>query len=143
MGPQNGRAVNFGFTGHDGIVISGISGTLLQTIDQSAVADKEEVRILQGDIVGRQWFDPHAVAALEWIIGGATNSIAAAVLNTTLAAIQPGTIISITECLSQPDLVGSNWEVMSGVSIKGSTSTNKRLSVTIEKRAGITQAAPP
>src|SRR5690348_10969015 len=133
MPNQNGRAVNFGFTGADGIIITGISGTLLQSADQSAVADKEEARTLQGDIVARQWYDVHAVAVLEWVIAGVTNSIASALVNTTLSAMQPGTIVNISQCNSMPDLVGSNWEVMSGVSIKGSTTTNKRLSVTLEK----------
>src|SRR6266478_2289189 len=99
----NGTAVNFGFTqsaaGVNGIVITGIAGILLQNAEYSAEADKDEVRSIQGDVVSRNWYDQHRKGTLEWVITGATNSIAAALAATTLASLTPGSIITITECL--------------------------------------------
>jgi hypothetical protein len=137
---QNGTPVNFGFTGTNGIVITGISGTLLQSADVSAHADKDEVRNSLGDIVTRSWYDPHSKATLEWAITG--TGIANAIVNTALAGLTPGTIIVISACPSMPDLVGTNWEVMDGAAIKGSNTSHKRYTVPLEKRAGITAAAP-
>lgn len=138
--PANGLAVNFGFTGTNGITITGISGTLLQNVDYSAEADKEEVRDGGGNIVSRNWYDPHLKCSLEWIISG--TGIANAIANTTTTPIAPGTIIVITACASLPDLVGTNWEVMSGVAIKGGNTNSKRCTVPVERRAGITAAQP-
>lgn len=140
MATINGTAVNFGFTGTNGIVITGISGTLLQSADTAAQADKDETRSNVGDIVNRNWYDQHYAATLEWVITG--TGLANALVNTTLAALLPGTIIVVTACASMPDLVATNWEVMAGVSIKGSNTNTKRFSVPVEKRAGITAAAP-
>jgi hypothetical protein len=135
----NGTAVNFGFTGTNGIAITGINGTLLQSAETSAHADKEEVRNAVGDIVNRDWYDQHTKATLEWVITG--TGLANAIVNTALAGLTPGTIIVITACASMPDLVATTWEVMDGASIKGSNTNAKRYSVPLEKRAGITAAA--
>jgi hypothetical protein len=135
----NGTPVNFGFTGTNGITISGISGTLLQSADVSAEADKEEVRNGVGDIVSRGWFDQHYKAALEWVISG--TGLANAITNTTLVGLTPGTIINITACASMPDLIASSWEVMSGAKTSGSNTVAKKFSVPLEKRAGITAVA--
>ena len=139
MATINGTAVNFGFTGTNGIVITGLSGTMLQSADYSAEADKDEVRSGVGDIVSREWYDQHIKATLEWVITG--TGLANALVNTAIAGILPGTIIVITTCASMPDLVATNWEVMSGGSIKGTNTNAKRMSVPLEKRAGITAAA--
>lgn len=135
----NGTAVNFAFTGTNGIAITGISGTLLQSADTTAKADKDETRNNIGDIVNRNWYDQHTAATLEWVITG--TGLANAIVNTTLTGLTPGTIIVITACASMPDLIGTNWEVMDGASIKGSNTSTKRFSVPLEKRAGITAAA--
>ena len=134
----NGTAVNFGFTGTNGIVITGISGTLLQSADYSAEADKDEVRSGQGDIVNRSWYDQHIKATLEWVITG--TGLAAAITNTAVAAMLPGAILVITACASEPDLIATNWEVIRS-SIKGSNTNSKRVTLEIEKRAGITAVA--
>jgi len=139
MGPSNGTPVNFGFTGTNGIAIASVSGTLLQSADVSAEADKEEVRNAVGDIVNRNWHDQHTKASLEWAITG--TSIALAVAATVLAGLTPGVIINITACASMTDLVGSNWEVMNGAAIKGSNVTSKRFTVPLERRPGITGPA--
>lgn len=149
MGSANGVAVNFGFTqsagGTQGIVMTGLTGYILQNADYSAEADVDDVRDLQGNKVSRNWYDQHRKGTLEFVITGTTNSIAAALANTTLANFTPGSIITITECLSMPELVTLNngkWEVQAGASIKGSNTNSKRLSIPLETRPGI-QAAQP
>ena len=139
MPVSNGTAVNFVFTGTNGITITGISGTLLQSAEYSAEADKDEVRSAVGDIINRNWYDQRTKATLEWVITG--TGLANAITNTAIASLTPGTIITISACASMPDLVGTTWEVQSGASIKGSNTTAKRLSVPLEKRAGITAAS--
>lgn len=148
MSSANGVAVNFGFTqsgnGTEGIVM-GLTGYILQSAEYSAEADKDEVRSIAGDVVSRNWYDQHRKGTLEMVITGATNSVAAALANTTLANFTPGSIITITECLSLPELVTLNngkWEVQNGASIKGSNTNSKRLSIPIETRPGI-QASQP
>jgi hypothetical protein len=141
MPTANGTAVNFGFTGANGLACSAING-ILQSSDHSVEADKDEVRSPLGDIVNRNWYDQHSKATLEFVIQGATNSIAAAIAATTLANLTPGTIINITACASDPDLVGSTWEVQSGAAIKKGNTNAARLTVPLEKRAGITAASP-
>ena len=135
----NGTAVNFGFTGSLGMACTALKG-VLQNADQSAEADKEEVRSGVGDIIVRAWYDQHYKVNLEFVISVATG-IADTVTATTLANLTPGVIISITACASMPDLVATTWEVQSGAKIVGSNTTSKRLSVPLEKRAGITGVA--
>jgi hypothetical protein len=135
MSVSNGTAVNFGFTGTNGIVITGLNGTLLQSADISAEADKDETRTGLGDIVNRNWYDQHNKGTLEWVITG--TGLANAIVNTALAGLTPGALIAITTCASMPDLVGT-WEVQSGAAIKGGNTNSKRISVPLEKRAGIT-----
>lgn len=139
MAIVNGTAVNFGFTGTNGIAITGVSGTLLQSADISAEAEKDEVRGAQGDLISRAWYDQHNKATLEWVITG--TGLANAIANTALAGLTPGTIIVITACASMPDLIATNWEVMSGASIKGSNANSKRYSVQLEKHTNITAVA--
>jgi hypothetical protein len=139
MGPQNGTAVNFAYTGTNGITITGISGTLLQSAEYSVEAEKEDVRSAAGDIVNRNWYDHHSKCNIEWVVSG--TGLANAVTNSTLAALTPGVILVITACASDPDVVGTNWEVQSGASLKGSNTSSKRISVPVERRSGITGAA--
>lgn len=141
MSQSNGTAVNFGFTGTNGLTCSAING-ILQTTDHSVEADKDEVRSGTGDIVNRNWFDQHNKGNLEFVITGATNSLAAALAATTLANLSPGVIISITACASDPDLVATNWEVQSGATIRKANNNAARLIVPVEKRAGITASSP-
>ncbi|HEV2350802.1 MAG TPA: hypothetical protein VG028_13255 [Terriglobia bacterium] len=136
----NGTAVNFGFTGTaNGITISGISG-FLQSAEYSNEADHDDVRNNIGDIVARGWYDFHQKGTFEWVISG--TGLADAITKTTIASLTPGTIITITACASLPDLVGTKWEVVAGVSIKGSNTNAKRISVPVEFRSGIQSAAP-
>jgi hypothetical protein len=138
MATINGTAVVFGYTGSNGIAITGISGTLLQSTDHSAEADHEDVRDGDGDIVARAWYDQHRKASLEWVVTG--TGLANAITNNALASLVPGTILNITACASDPDLVATSWEVMSARSSHSNT-TSAKISVQLEKRAGITAAA--
>ncbi len=137
MANLTGTAVNFGFTGSNGITITGISGTLLQTADNANMADKEETRNGVGDIVTRAWYDQHQSVTLEWVVTDPT-SVANAVTNSAITGLTPGVIIAITACASVPALVYSYWEVQSGAKVSGSNTTSKKISITIEKRSGIT-----
>jgi hypothetical protein len=135
----NGIPVNFGFksTSSDyGITQTTLTGFLLQSAETETGADKEEVRVLQGDVVSRNWYDIHTKASLRLVI--AATSKAAAITATTLSPFQPGTILSITACASHPDLVGTNWECQPGAKIMGEITKSAELTVPLEKRAGIT-----
>lgn len=138
----NGIAVNFGFvsTSNDyGITQTSLTGWLLQSADYETGADNESVRVLQGDIVSRNWYDIHTKGNLRLVIASATGR-ASARTATTLAAFQPGTIISITACASHPDLVATNWEVQPGAKIAGDITKSAEITIPLEKRAGITAA---
>jgi len=110
----------------------------LQSADEAVEADKEEIRSGVGDVVSRNWYDQHTKCSLEAVIS--STGIAAALAATVLAGLTPGTIISITACASMPDLVATTWEVQSGSAIKGTNVNAKRLTIPVEKRAGITAA---
>lgn len=143
MSVQNGTPINFGFTattGDKGITSSGfvLTGHLLQNADYEAGADKEEVRVLQGDVVARNWYDIHTKATLRVVIAAASK--AAAITATTLANLQPGSFINITACASHPDLVGTNWEVQGGAKCVGDVTKSAEITIPLEKRAGITAA---
>lgn len=138
MATNLGTAVVFGYTGTNGIVITGISGTLLQSAEHSAEADREDIRDGDGDIVAHNFHDQNRKATLEWVVTG--TGLANAIVNRTLASLVPGTIIAIATCASDPDLVASTWVIMSARSV-GSNTTSARISVQIEKRAGVTAAA--
>src|SRR6185295_15457743 len=113
-------------------------GTILQTGDHSADADKEEIRSGVGDIIARNWYDQHRKLTLEWVVGG--TGLANAIVNRTLSTLTPGTIIVISACASQPDNVATNWEVQSARD-NGSNTSSAKFTVQLEKRAGITAVA--
>lgn len=136
--PVNGTAVNFGFlTTANGITITGVSGTLLQSADHMASADVEVVRDGTGAEVVHAWYNDHDEATLEWIITG--SGLAAAITNTAL--IRPGAFVVISACASFPGLVATTWEAQSDVKISGTNTNSKRFSIKLKKCAGITAAA--
>jgi hypothetical protein len=138
MATVNGTAVNFGYTGSNGIAITGVSGTLLQSAEHSKEADVEMARNGVGDGVARGWYDQRDTATLEWIVTG--SSLSNAITNTSLSAVAPGTIIVITACASDTDLVATNWEVQSS-KVVGSNTTFKKIVCVVNKRSGITAVA--
>jgi hypothetical protein len=141
----NGIAVNFGFvsSGSDyGIVDQAgiLSGYLLQSADNETGADKEEVRVLQGDISSRNWYDIHQKASLRLFISGSGRANARA--NTVVGSFTPGVILVITACASNPDLVASNWECQAGTKIAGDITKSAEITIPLEKRPGITTSQP-
>lgn len=141
----NGTPVNFGFTSdgtNQGIADAGaiLSAWLLQSTDYETGADKEEVRVLQGDIVSRNWYDVHKKGSLKLFITGTGR--ANAIAQTTLGSLTPGVIINITKCTSHPDLVGTNWEIISGTKIAGDITRSAEITIPLEKRPGITTSQP-
>ena len=111
----NGIPVNFGFQGAptadgtQGILITGVTGTLLQSADQSKVAECEKVKDGNGNEVVHAWANLHDEVSLEWVVTGAT--LAATITNGQSQLKTPGSMIAITACTSMPSLVGTCWEV--------------------------------
>lgn len=137
MSVQNGTPVNFSFvsTSSDGgLTCTGLTAMLLQSADYEDGADKEEVRGAGGNIVSRNWYDPHLKASLRFVVAASSkaNAITATALKTA------GTIISITACASLPELVASTWEVQAGTKVTGDVTKSAELTIPLEKRAGIT-----
>jgi hypothetical protein len=140
MATINGVAVNFGFTGTNGITITGLSGELiLQKADESAEAEREIVRGGTGDKVVSAWYGQCKKATLNAVITG--TGLAAAVTNTTLAGALPGAFLAVTVCASMPDLVNSYWEVLSGSKIEKTNTGNAMMTLLLEYNANITGAA--
>lgn len=138
MGQLKGVAVNFGFTGTDGIAESTIlTGKMqLQSADYEATGDEEQVRDSDGDLVNRSFYNLGFKASLEYIPSG--TDLSGAQTNTALPAV--GAVLSITACASLAALVKSNWVVVPGGKITGSNTTAKRITLPLESHAGITAA---
>lgn len=141
----NGTPVNFGFTGTmdpaggQGIAITGLVGTLLQSAEQTKVGECEKVRDGNGNDVVHAWSNIHDEATLEYIVAGA--DMGGAITNTTTALQTPGTILTITACLSMPSLIDTTWEVQSGAKVSGSNTTAKKVTLPLHKLPGITGLA--
>lgn len=140
-----GTAVNIGFAGTaGGLTISSPAVStklILQSTDETQAANNYRVEDEVGNVVMSAWSDQHTKAVLEFIIKG--SGLADVITSTSLVeAITPGTLLNISACQQQPGLVGTNWEVMDSPKVAGSNKDAKKFSVTVEKRAGITQVAP-
>lgn len=138
MATVNGTPVNFGFTGTNGITITGLTGLLLQSADYTKNADMEEIKDGDGDVVTVIFSNQNEEASLEFVVTDATN-IAGAITNTTVST--PGAIIVISACASMPSLVQTNWIVQSGGKISGTNTTAKRITLPIKRYAGVTAVA--
>jgi hypothetical protein len=140
---QNGVPCNIGFPTTVGGIQLATPTTLatifLQSADETAGATNYRAEDSAGNVVISSWMDPHTKATLEILIAG--TGIANAIANTTLTGITPGTIISITHCANMPDLVQTNWEVMDSPKISGTNKDAKKLTLSLEQRAGITAVA--
>ena len=142
---QNGVAVNIGFSSTASAASfalaapSTLATIYLQSADETGGATNYRVEDSVGNVVVSAWMDPHTKATLEVIIAG--TGLAAAITNTTLTGITPGTIININDCAAMPDLKATNWEVMDSPKIAGTNKDAKKLSLSLEKRTGITGVA--
>lgn len=93
-----------------------------------------------GNVVTSAWMDPHQKVTLELIIKSDTlaNVITA---TTTIAAIKPGDLLTVSACQQMPSLVATNWEVMDSPKVAGSNKDAKKFTCSLEARPGITAAA--
>jgi hypothetical protein len=141
----NGVPVVFGFDGpvasdgSQGITITGLTGTLIQSADQTRVADVERIKDGRGNEVVHAWANLHDEASLEWVIAGST--LTGAISNITAHYKSPGTILAISGCTSMPSLIGTCWEVQSGVKVSGSNVGAKKITFPIHAFPGITATA--
>ena len=132
-----GAAVNFGFTGTDGIASSILTGKIfLQSAEHSKAADEEQIKNGVGDLVTRSFYGLRERATIEFISTGATITVA----RTNSIGQTLGTIVSITACADLPGLVYSYWIVV-GSSVNGSNTTAKTVTLNLEKIAAVTAAA--
>lgn len=134
---NNGTPVNFSFQSASGISVGALAGILLQSAEHSRQADKETTLDGAGARVARGWHHQRQAATLEWVVAG--TSLANSLANSTLGTLTPGSFVVVT-CATLPDLTGS-WEVQEGAKLSGGNTTSKKLSVSLELAAGITQAA--
>lgn len=134
-----GTAVNFGFTGTDGIAEATIltGKILLQSIEYSKAADEEQAKSAVGALVSRNFYNAYEKATLEYEIG--TDTLSNARTASTVPA--PGTILDITACADLPDLIASNWVVVGEPKISGTASGPKRVTINLEQHAGVTGVA--
>ena len=142
----NGLAVNFGFSSTSwGITITGLTGFLIQTAEETADAKLEAVMGPTGDDVLHGWHGFVTDATLECVITDLSgNSIATALTNTTLTGVTAGTFITITACAAMPDLATTShnvWEVQTGAKISKSNTTAAKISIPIKRLVNITAAA--
>ena len=136
-----GIPVNFGFkstTSDGGLTCTGLTGFFLQRSSVKSEADKEQVRTLQGDVAAENYYNLHNSADLTFVIS--STGIAAAITATSLSSFAPGTIIAITACASNPDLVNSYWIVQPGAEIPQEITKSAEIRLPLLRYAGITAA---
>ena len=138
MPVQNGTSVNFGFAAIGGFTIGGFQATLVQRVSESVGAEREVIKNYQGDRVADVHTDQVLKCELEVVIS-ATGGIAAAKALTVLGGLSPGTNIIIAACAEMPDLASNYWEVVGSPRIEGTNTTAKRVTIPIERCAGIVQ----
>jgi hypothetical protein len=136
--PSLGAAVNFGFTGTDGIAATALTGKiLLQGATYGKTSDEFQVLNSLGVLVTRNFFNPGFKATLDYVITGA--NAATAMTNTDVPDV--GTIIDITACASLPGLDKTNWVVVSEPTVTSSNNGAARVSLSLESHASVTAAA--
>lgn len=136
MATINGTAVNFAFSTAAGVTTSDISGIILQEAGYGKQSERSLVKDAKGNRVTSLHADQIETMTLRYVVSG--TDIAASKTNTTLKT--PGLFVSITGCDEIPDLVATNWEVISG-DIRGTNDGPKEVTLTLEQAAGITAAA--
>lgn len=136
-----GFPVNFGIksTSSDGgVTATGLTGFFLQRGSVKINADVEQVRYLQGDVGSENYYNQHYEAELTFTIS--STGIAAAITATTLANYQPGVILAITACASNPDLVNSAWIIQPGSEIPQETTKSAELRLMLKRFPNVTSA---
>ncbi len=149
--PVNGLAVNFAFAStSNGITITELTGVLIQSADQSAVADCEVTRGALGAEVTHAWYNDHDEATFRFVITSATGT-ATAITNTALALLRPGSFATITACASMPGLAADNastmysaptkWEVQSSPKLTKTNTTSAALDISVKRFTSISAIA--
>jgi hypothetical protein len=137
-----GFAVNFGFqsTSSDGGVTStNLTGYFLQSSELKMDAQIESVHYLQGDTGSQNYYDQQTDATLTFVISATTR--AGAITATSIKTnFQPGVIISITACASNPDLVNSYWIVQPGSTIPQEITKSAEFRLILKNIPNITAA---
>lgn len=137
MSVQNGTPVNFTFQSVTGIVITGISGILLQNASYKKPTKRTLVMDGNGNRTSSNHSDPIVATTLKWKISG--TGLSNAITNTTLQA--NGNLVTITDCPSMPELVSANpYEVVNG-ELSGSNEDVKEISLDLENAPLITGPA--
>jgi hypothetical protein len=141
LGRVNGVGVNIGYAGTPGGITFNDAGVqpklILQTADASNDAENYEVYDEAGNLTISAWLNPQNKAMLEFVVTGAGGADAIA-QTTAVMGIQPGDILVVTACAAMPNLVRTNWEVLSGPKVAGSNKDAKKFTVNIRASAGIT-----
>lgn len=137
MATINGTPVNFTFQSVAGIVITEISGIILQNASYKKPAKRTLVMDGNGSRTTSAWADPLKTSTLKWKVSG--TGLANAITNTTLQ--QPGNFITITGCPSMPELVSANKYEVTGGEVTGTNEDVKEISLEIEQAPNITGPA--
>jgi hypothetical protein len=133
----NGTPVNFTFQSAAGIVITGISGILLQSASYSPKTKRSLVMDGNGSRTTSLHADQIVSAKLKWKVSG--TSLANAISNTTL--LSPGAFVTITACQTMPDLVSSSHYEVIDTELSGTNEDVEEISMDIELAAGIQSVA--
>ena len=133
----NGTPVNFTFQSAAGIVITGISGILLQSASYSQKTKRSLVMDGNGSRTTSLHADQIVSAKLKWKVSGTGQ--ANAISNTTL--LSPGAFVTITACQTMPDLVSSSHYEVIDAELSGTNEDVKEISLDIELAAGIQSLA--
>lgn len=140
MATQTNLKVVFSYTGTDGIAAVGLTGNMqLQSHDFESAADEKQIMSAAGDLATRIFHNPHRKATLEVIPSSATDVAGARTSKATLLGLKR-TILEITACADAPELIASNWFVVS-VKTAGSNVGEHKVTLNLEAHANITASA--
>lgn len=133
----NGTAINFaGGVAGTTFTITAVGTLILQDMEHSKEADKEDILDEDGDLTARIHYNFREKATFNYVVKG--TGIADAKTQSTIPAI--GAIGTVANTTSYTAVAGTNWEVM-GVRTRGTNTAALRITLELEKNAGITATA--
>lgn len=135
MAAIKGTAINFAPTSGVGVSFTNIGTLIVQNYSRNAEAEMDQTRDASGDTVALAFYDVSATAQFEYIPKG--TGLADAITQTKIPA--KGDIGTITSS-SDSGFAGTTWVVM-GATLNGSNTGAVRVTVSLQKWAGITGAA--
>jgi len=146
----NGTPVNFGAPNSDILDAAGtgplFKGTLTQRFSEGVACERELIRDYSGARVADSNYDPRFTFELEFVIcaPAATNTLAGAKAATILTSILPGKFLTLSVSADMPDITSpavGTYEVVGTPKIEASNTTSKRVTVQLERCAGLTAVA--